>query len=139
MRKQEFWKDNCLIWETADPYLYARITGDNRVMIGGKDTPYLPLNKQILLLPRKRRDLIEHFHRLFPHLPIKADFSWAGAFATTRDGLPYIDQLPGHPGTWLALGYGGNGITFSLVAARIISSALGGKKSPDASLFSFNR
>jgi glycine/D-amino acid oxidase-like deaminating enzyme len=139
MPQQDFWRDNCLIWETADPYMYGRITGDNRVMIGGKDTPYLPLNKQILLLPRKLRALLERFRQLFPHLPIKADFSWAGAFATTRDGLPYIDQLPGKPGTWLALGYGGNGITFSLVAAKIISSALQGKKSPDASLFSFNR
>ena len=31
--------------------------------------------------------------------------------------LPYIGVLPEHPHTYFALGYGGNGITFSAVAA----------------------
>ena len=31
------WKDQSMIWETATPYLYARMTADNRIIAGGLD------------------------------------------------------------------------------------------------------
>jgi len=37
------------------------------------------------------------------------------------------------------LGSGGNGITFSVVAAEIIRDMLLSKKNPDAGIFSFKR
>jgi len=37
------------------------------------------------------------------------------------------------------LGFGGNGITFSQVAATIIADLIEGKKNSDARLFSFDR
>jgi glycine/D-amino acid oxidase-like deaminating enzyme len=134
-----FWKDNSLIWETADPYLYMCTTSDNRILIGGKDTKYFQINKQLSLLPQKAKALQKSFLKLFPHLPIKVDFQWAGAFATTKDGLPYIGTIPELPNTHFALGYGGNGITFSEIAAQIISASIKTGKHPDMDLFSFNR
>jgi glycine/D-amino acid oxidase-like deaminating enzyme len=38
-----------------------------------------------------------------------------------------------------ALGYGGNGITFSMLSAQVLSAAIGGRDDPDADLFSFRR
>ena len=139
LNQTRFWKDNCLIWETADPYLYMRTTPDHRILIGGKDTKYFHINKQLSLLPQKAKALQQSFHKLFPQHPIKIDFQWAGAFATTKDGLPYIGTIPELPNTHFALGYGGNGITFSLIAAQIISTIINTGKHPDADLFSFNR
>lgn len=43
------------------------------------------------------------------------------------------------PGAHFALGYGGNGITFSLVAAEIITGTITGRPDPDADLFGFGR
>ena len=41
------------------------------------------------------------------------------------DGLPYIGHLPGHPGNiYVATGYGGNGMTYSTVAALILRDLL---------------
>ncbi|RYF85613.1 MAG: FAD-binding oxidoreductase [Chitinophagaceae bacterium] len=40
---------------------------------------------------------------------------------------------------FVALGFGGNGITFSLIAAEMLSDALAGKEMKDAALFSFDR
>lgn len=137
--RKELWKDNCLIWETADPYLYLRTTADNRVLVGGKDTKYMKLASQLNILPQKTKALMKGFNQIFPHLTLKPDFSWAGAFAATVDGLPYIGQVKDHPRAWFALGYGGNGITFSLIAAQLISQSIAGKKHPDLNLFSFDR
>lgn len=33
---EQLWPTHCLIWETADPYLYIRTTDGNRIIIGGK-------------------------------------------------------------------------------------------------------
>ena len=43
------------------------------------------------------------------------------------------------PRTWFALGYGGNGITFSVVAAQAIRDEILGHPNPDAELFGFGR
>ena len=72
-------------------------------------------------------------------MPCKIDFKWAGAFGTTKDGLPYIGSVPERPNTYFALGFGGNGITFSVMTAEIITNMINKKNDPDASLFSFDR
>ncbi|MES1249233.1 MAG: FAD-binding oxidoreductase, partial [Chitinophaga rupis] len=134
-----FWHRNSLIWETADPYLYLRTTPDHRILIGGKDDDFSDPRLRNLALSGKARSLEVAFKKLFPSLDFKTDFKWAGAFASTKDGLPYIGSLPGKPHTYFALGFGGNGITFSMMAAGFITRAINGQKDPDAELFSFSR
>lgn len=53
---------------------------------------------------------------------------WAGVYGETDDSLPYIGQHPDFPRAWFALDYGGNGTTYSLLAAEIIRDALTGKQ-----------
>ena len=43
------------------------------------------------------------------------------------------------PHTWFALGFGGNGTTFSYIAAEIIREGILGRRDPDADIFSFKR
>jgi glycine/D-amino acid oxidase-like deaminating enzyme len=133
------WHRNALIWETASPYLYLRTTKDNRVLIGGKDDDFSDARMRDKALPGKARALEAAFSKLFPAIDFKTDFKWAGAFASTKDGLPYIGCLPGRPHTYFALGFGGNGITFSVLAAQIIRNLITGKKDEDAGLFGFDR
>jgi glycine/D-amino acid oxidase-like deaminating enzyme len=65
------------------------------------------------------------------------DFTWAGSFGQSTTGLPAIGAVPDMPGCYAALGYGGNGITFSMIAAQMISRALLGLADPDADIFGF--
>ena len=139
MNKEDFWYKNAIIWETAKPYLYLRTTSDHRVIIGGKDVFYSDSRRRDKLLPSKRRALEKSFKSLFPQLSFKTDFSWAGVFGTTKDGLPYIGSIPQLANTYFALGFGGNGILFSVIAARIIRDTLMGKKNEFAEIFSFDR
>lgn len=135
----KFWYKNSLIWETAQPYLYLRTTSDNRILIGGKDDKFYNPDKRDARLPLKTKQLQQAFHKLFPTIAFKPDFEWAGTFCNTKDGLPYIGSIRQRPNTYFALGFGGNGITFSEIAAEIITDLLSGRHNKDAAIFSFIR
>lgn len=133
------WFENAMIWETARPYSYVRTTFDRRILIGGADDPWYNPTRRDAALPRKAKLLKEKFNKLFPHIRFDTDFMWAGTFAETKDGLPYIGSIRQKPNTYFALGFGGNGITFSMVAAEILRDQLTGKKNEHAHIFEFNR
>jgi glycine/D-amino acid oxidase-like deaminating enzyme len=134
-----FWHQNSLIWETATPYMYFRVVSENRILAGGRDDPYHHPHIMPSTISKKARQLTAAFCKKMPHIPLKADFSWAGAFASTKDGLPYIGSIPERPHTFFALGFGGNGITFSVIAAKILQDLIQRKNNNDAKLFRFNR
>ncbi|GAC1309745.1 MAG: FAD-dependent oxidoreductase [Mucilaginibacter sp.] len=133
------WHRNSLLWETAKPYLYFRVADGNRILVGGRDDPYHRPRITPSHIKKKTEQLTQAFLKKMPHIPLKPDFSWAGAFAVTKDGLPYIGMIPERPHTYFALGFGGNGITFSVVAADIIRDMVMGKRNENAELFMFNR
>ncbi len=134
-----FWKDCCQIWETARPYFYLRTTKDNRIIMGGQDSVFKNPFIREAMRQHKSEKLIEQFHELFPGIEIKTDFTWAGTFSFTPDGLPYIGEHPDRPNMYFALGYGGNGTTFSMIAAEMIRNKLLGKEDPRERLYSFSR
>ena len=43
------------------------------------------------------------------------------------------------PNAYFILGYGGNGVTYSIIAAEIIRDLVLGHSNPDAMLFRFDR
>jgi glycine/D-amino acid oxidase-like deaminating enzyme len=134
---QNLWPSRCLIWEAADPYHYLRTTIDGRIVIGGGDEPFSDAEQRDALIPSKVRALERHLKKLFPSVDSAAEFAWAGSFGTTTTGLPSIGSVPGAPRCFAVLGYGGNGITFSAIAAQIIQRALAGIEDPDRDLFAF--
>ena len=137
--KVDLWEDEVLIWNTANPYLYARSTKDKRIIVGGRDEPFINANKSNSLINLKSGQLKNDIQRLFPAIDYKPEFSWSGIFGSTKDGLPFIGSLPGKPNGYFALGFGGNGITFSLMAAEIITDIIMKGKSSYSDLFSFKR
>lgn len=138
MKPEDFWKSKCLIWETARPYLYIRTTNDNRIMVGGFDEPFYDPKKRDALMDKKNNDILKRFKKIFPDCPIDIDFYWCGTFGGTKDGLPYIGEHKDHPNIYFALGYGGNGITFSVIAAEMIKDMYLRKNTPE-NIFRFDR
>lgn len=137
--KKHFWHKESLLWETADPYIYLRTTSDGRIIIGGKDDSNHNPRQRDLNLVQKTKALEKSFKELFPHIPFKTDFSWAGFFCKTKDGLPYIGSIPERKNTYFALGFGGNGITYSQIASDIIADMICEKSNENIEIFSFNR
>ena len=118
-----------LFWDFDDPYLYGRTTDDQRLLIGGKDENYRDPLRRRRAIPAKTRALATAIPRRFPDLgPVEVAFSWSGTFAETPDGLAYIGSHSRFPRCQFALGFGGNGITYSALAAEYISDAIDGER-----------
>jgi glycine/D-amino acid oxidase-like deaminating enzyme len=133
------WPDNALMWETATPYLYLRRTADGRAIVGGEDTSGPFDHDDQTLIEAKVRLLTQRFAEMFPENPFEPEYAWAGTFADTSDGLPFIGRAPDHRQIYLALGYGGNGITFSMIAAELLRDLIKGVGNPDEAVFRFGR
>lgn len=138
-KKTEYWKDDTLIWNTADPYLYMRSTADNRILVGGRDEKLFQNVRRDALIHLKMKQLVRDFNRIFPHIQFVPEFSWAGTFGSTKDGLPFIGAWPRLPHSYFALGFGGNGITFSVIAAKIIRDLICGKMKQTPDKYAFSR
>ena len=65
--------------------------------------------------------------------------TWEGRFANTGDSLPYVGPHRRYPRHLFALGYGGNGMAFGPLAARILFEQFLGVRSSDHALFGFGR
>lgn len=130
---------NTLFWNTQDPYLYVRTTADNRILVGGGDEHFKNAARRDRLIDKKEIVLLESVRKLLPGLTLIPDFSWAGTFGVTKDTLPYIGSHPDYPNSYFVLGFGGNGITFSVMGMRIISDALSGKHNKFLEYFSLTR
>ena len=82
-------------------------------------------------------DHIGYFWEHEQELDATADFAWTGSFGTSQSGLPAIGPLRGKPNCFAVLGFGGNGITFAMIAAQVIRGYLRGPRDPDADVFAF--
>jgi glycine/D-amino acid oxidase-like deaminating enzyme len=122
------WPDRVLIWEASDNYLYARTSAGGRIIAGGEDDKHaIEPEARDALMPIKSEAILRRLSALWPRSAPVAEFIWSGAFGTTADGLPLIGPVPGCPGIYAAYGYGGNGITFSCLAAQMIGELIAGR------------
>ena len=127
-----------LIWEASDPYLYVRSTTDGRVVWGGGDEPCSNAMERDRLLPSKSRQLQDALRRVLPQLDPEPEYAWSGSFATHPEGRPTFGAIPGKRRCFFVLGYGGNGITFAMLAARFICAELMHRPSPASRLFALD-
>ena len=133
------WPTECMIWEASDPYLYLRTTADGRVVCGGGDEPFADAQARDALSPRKFALLERRLHAMFPSLDATPDYAWSGSFGASDSGTPIIGRVPGKRRLFMVLGCGGNGITFSMLAAQLIRALVLGEPDRDAELFSPRR
>lgn len=132
---EKIWRSKSLIWEAADPYLYMRTTADGRVIVGGEDEPFSDDALRDKMISRKIAAIARKAKRIFPSIDFKADYAWAGSFGESPTGLPAIGPIRELSRCYAVLGFGGNGITFSMLAAQLVSRHLQGIKDPDADIF----
>lgn len=137
---RKLWNGGALIWEDSKDYLYARTTSAGRIIIGGEDSEeIIEPDARDRLIPEKSRLLSQKLAALWPAANTDIEFRWSGTFDTTSDGLPLIGPVPGAKGIYAAYGYGGNGITFSFLAAQLIGDLLAGSNSQLLKDFALDR
>ena len=117
-------RTNTFITDTRTLRFYYRKLPDNRVQIGsrsaitGADAPN----------PRHMQMLVDGLHRKFPALRgIDIDYSWWGWVDVSHDMMPRIARPDPSQSIWYALGYGGNGVSFSTWAGKRLAERIAGK------------
>lgn len=128
-----------LFWNTDDPYLYLRSTDDGRILMGGGDEDFQNPQKRDELLGKKEKEIIKIYNKVLPSQPFYTDFVWAGTFGETKDGLPYIGEHPKFKNSYFVLGFGGNGITFSVTGMEMAAAFLKNKNHHLTDYFKFGR
>jgi glycine/D-amino acid oxidase-like deaminating enzyme len=128
-----------LVWDTGEPYSYMRATDDGRFLIGGEDAEDDPSLSQQKIKEQKAKKLERKINKLLPGVEFIADFNWGGTFGSTADGLPYIGRSPEYDKAIFVLGFGGNGITFSVQGMEMVCDILEEKKHPLAKYYRFGR
>lgn len=126
-----------LSYDMYDPYHYYRtqeVDGQPYLIVGGNDHRTGDnINTRNCFL-----QLENHVRQHFNVKKVK--FRWSSQYFEPADGLPYIGHLPGHPEhVYVATGFGGNGMTYSSVAARLLPDLILGKENPYADVFNPNR
>lgn len=135
LKPSQLWPSRCLIWQAADPYLYLRTTIDRRIIVGGEDSNLKKPDVREAAIASKSDTLLRKTKELLAQPDLEVDYAWAGAFADSPNGLPVIRQLDGLPNVFAILGCGGNGITFSVIAAQMAAAWMRGKADRDYALF----
>ncbi|MET3575001.1 NAD(P)/FAD-dependent oxidoreductase [Bhargavaea ullalensis] len=123
------WTDRMMIWETKRPYLYARTTVDNRIIIGGLDQETASLPHDRARTEEKGDRLRSALCGLFPSLHVEVSHAWAAVFGESDDNLPVIGRHPEEENVYYLLGLGGNGTVYSMMGAEVIAGLMKGKKS----------
>ncbi|MCC7067926.1 MAG: FAD-binding oxidoreductase [Burkholderiales bacterium] len=117
-------KTDIFITDTRTLRFYYRKLGDGRVQIGsrssitGADAPN----------PKHMQVLIDGLHRKFPALKdVAIDHSWWGWVDVSHDMMPRITQPDPNTSLYYALGYGGNGVSFSAHAGKRLAQRIAGQ------------
>lgn len=131
------WADPVMVWEASDPYLYLRTMADGRLLCGGGDEEIADASARDKLLGRKTAWLQRRLAALVPQADTRIGHAWGGSFGTSAGGLPTIGAVPGMANCYAVLGYGGNGITFSMMAAQVLRNILCGQGDADMDLLAF--
>ena len=136
---RRLWDGCCFIWEAASPYLYLRAGPKGEVICGGEDEEFSDEEKRDGLSAAKFAAIEEKLARLLPGIDARPVYTWCGTFGGSATGTPSIGPVPRMPNCYAVLGYGGNGITFSMMAAQMLRTMIEGGNDQDSELFSFSR
>ena len=125
---ETLWPGRALVWEASDDYIYCRTTAEGRIVFGGEDEEEDDPARREALAQAKATALRAKLQALLPKAEARISHHWSGAFGKTSDGLPLIGRVPGQPRMLAAYGYGGNGITFSFLASRLLGALVAGEE-----------
>ena len=126
-------KDECLLWDTEDPYHYVRFVEDTLV-VGGEDhkTGQQPLHDPFTSLENWAR-------KKFPFIK-EVTSRWSGQVFEPMDQIGFIGKNPGlENNCFISTGESGIGMTSSAIASLIISDLITKGDHPWAKVFDPSR
>ncbi len=122
-------KSHTIMTDTRTLRFYYRLLSDNRLQLGSRSA----INGAHAQEPQHLRLLTDAIARKFPPLAgIQIDHSWWGWVDVSHDMMPRIARPDPNQTIWHALGYGGNGVSFSTWAGKRLAERVVGKDAGQA-------
>lgn len=111
------------VTDTRNINQYYRLLPDNRILFGSrgaaKDDP--------VSYDQQRQFLATRLARKFPPLTnIDIDYDWNGWVSLTADWIPHVQQIEEKPSVYSAVGFGGGGVAYSLLAGKRMAARIAG-------------
>lgn len=145
--EKEYMKDSTINFtarDSIDPCHYIRFDNNGRIIFGGENTKLTEKfmdNKYFYNVSNdKYKKLNTSMNKLFSNIEnIPVEFAFNSTYASTKDGLPYVDEIPNMPNCFCNLGLGSNGIIYSAIGAGMLKNAINGLYTKDMNIFRINR
>ena len=116
-------KSTTFITDTRTLRFYYRLLPDKRVQIGSRSS----ITGADAENPRHLALLRKGLERKFPSLKgIETDYSWWGWVDVSHDMMPRVFQPDAGQRIFYAVGYGGNGVSFSAHAGKRLADRIAG-------------
>lgn len=80
--------DRYMVWDTDSIYQYYRVTGDNRLMVGGSDVFTAFSHQEKHNNKRLIKKLSSYIQKKFPNLNVQFEYSWPGMIGISKDIVP---------------------------------------------------
>lgn len=117
-------KSKTFLTDTRTLRFYYRLLEGNRLQLGGRSS----VTGADASDPAHQKLLTDAIARKFPPLAgIQIDYSWWGWVDVSHDMMPRITRPDAEQKIWYAVGYGGNGVSFSTWAGKRVAERVAGK------------
>ncbi|MGW4368154.1 NAD(P)/FAD-dependent oxidoreductase [Nocardia takedensis] len=117
--------------EARNLIAFARLTAQNRLLIGGGPVPYhygRDMSDERMRARKPRDYLIGLLHKYFPSLRgLRVTHAYGGCIDMTPDLVPHVGRLPS--GEFYSHGYCGNGVAFTNTVGKVLRDLVLDKQS----------
>lgn len=127
------YKTSNVVMDTRALKYYFRKLPDNRLLFGGRGA----ISGKDAEDPYYANRLLSVLKASFPALSdIKLAYTWSGWISMALDDLPHIVKADEKGDVFYAMGYCGNGVSFSVQAGKRLAELVVGKAVPNLPLYS---
>jgi glycine/D-amino acid oxidase-like deaminating enzyme len=122
-------RSHTFLTDTRTLRFYYRLLPDKRLQLGSRSA----ISGADAQHPAHLKLLTDAIARKFPPLAgIRIDYSWWGWVDVSHDMMPRIGRPDPRQTVWYAVGYGGNGVSFSTWAGKRLAERVAGKDAGQA-------
>jgi gamma-glutamylputrescine oxidase len=112
-----------MVWDSDLIYQYFRVTGDNRLLLGGSSALYTYARKEHPDAPRIVRRMRAFARRKFPQAPVAIEYFWPGLIGVSKDLLPLAGQDATRP--TISFVSGATGLAWAAALGRYMAEKIG--------------
>jgi gamma-glutamylputrescine oxidase len=128
-----FPQDHLMVWDTGLTYKYFRLTGEQRLLVGGGSLANTYSRREQHRPERVVRRLTRYLDERFPEVRLRFSACWPGLIGISKDFAPVVGRHPRYSTVHYAAGAAG--LPWAAALGRYLAEkVLDGRKDLDAAL-----